>query len=117
MKSFKIYDDDLVITENDIQMIDSDDEVCQCIERAITTRIKEWFLNSMHGMDYNELKQKNPDIERIKLDITEAAMQEERLKYIKEINVDFDALSRVAKIDLIGILKNGNEVYLQGVGI
>jgi len=115
VKSFRIYEDDLSVIGNDIEVIESDEETCQCIERAITTRIQEWFLNSLHGMDYNELKQKNPDIDRIKLDITQAAMQEDRLEYIKEI--DFDIRSRVAKIDLIGILEDGKEVYLQGVNI
>ena len=117
MRSFKIVEDDLVITNGDIELIDEDEEKCQCVERAITTQIEEWFLNFSHGMDYSELKEKNPDIERIKLDITEAAMKEERLKFIKEIKVDFNVSTRFAKIDLIGVLVDDRQIVIKEVSI
>lgn len=99
----------------DLQMIDGDEEKCQCVERAITTRITEWFLNRYHGMDYDELKEKNPDLERIKMDITEAALQEERLSFVKEIHIDLDKPQRQSTIRLIGVLENEEEIEVRGV--
>lgn len=117
MISFKISEDDIVIIGGDLQLVEGDDEKCQCIERAITTRIEEWFLNCAHGMDYLQLKEKNPDIERIKFDITEAAMQEESLKYIKEISIEFDGAKRFAKIDLVGVLIDETEIEVREVNV
>lgn len=117
LRSFQLYDDDLVIRGGNLQLIDGDEEKCQCVERAITTRITEWFLNRYHGMDYEELKEKNPDLERIKMDITEAALQEGRLRFVKEIRIDFDKPKRFATVHFIGVLENGEEIEVRGVNI
>lgn len=110
LRSFKIENDDIVIKNGNLKMIDGDLEVCQCVERAITTRLGEFFLNLEHGMDYTELETKAPDIDLIKFAVIESALQEERLKNISEISVNFDRQKRKAEIKFIGILDNDEEI-------
>ncbi len=110
MRTFLISNDDIVIEKGEVVMTEDTDEICQCVERAITTRLTEFFLNLEHGMDYEELQSKAPDIERIKLDVTEAALQEERVNLIKSIDVDIDRANRKAIIIFVGLLENGEEI-------
>lgn len=110
MRSFLIQDDDLVIEKGNLLMIDEDEQKCQAVERALTTRKGEFFLNIEHGLDYTEFKRKNPDLEKIKMDVIEAALQEESLKSIEKIDIDFDRQRRAATITFIGKLKNGGEI-------
>ena len=107
MRSFLIENDDIVVDKMDIVMIEDIDEICQCVERALTTRIKEFFLNLEHGMDYEEMQSKAPNIERLKIDIIEAALQEERLNLIESIDIEIDRVNRKAKIKFIGRLEDG----------
>ncbi|MGP1567992.1 MAG: hypothetical protein ACTTHM_04690 [Peptoanaerobacter stomatis] len=98
MKSFLIKDDDIVIENGNLKMIDNDLELCQCVERTLTTRLEEFFLNLEHGMNYDDLHSKSPDIEHIKIDISDAVLQEERVKLIEKIDVEIDRANRKAKI-------------------
>lgn len=110
LRSFKIENDDIVIQNGKLQMIEKDPEVCQCVERAITTRLEEFFLNAEHGMDYTEYEQKAPNIELLKFAVIEAAMQEKRLKNIDIITVDFNKAKRTARLDFIGTLISDEQI-------
>lgn len=110
LKSFKILNDDLVITNGNLEMTDGDLEVCQCVERAITTRIGEFFLNLEHGMDYSEFETKAPSGEKLKFAVIEAALQDDRVKSISSIDVEFDRANRGARIDFALVLINDEEI-------
>ncbi|EJU22955.1 hypothetical protein HMPREF1143_0485 [Peptoanaerobacter stomatis] len=110
MKTFLIKDDDIVIENGDVMLVYDTDEICQCVERAITTRLEEFFLSLEHGMDYEEMQSKAPDIDRLKLDVIEAALQEERLSLIESIYIDINRANRKANIMFVGILENGEEI-------
>lgn len=97
-KSFKISDDDLVITKGHLEMTCGKEEVCQCVERALTTRLGEFFLRLNHGLDYTELKSKAPLEDRIKSDVIECVLQEERVKQVVNIDVLINRASRQAVI-------------------
>lgn len=114
MRTFLINDDDIVIENGEVVMVEDTDEICQCVERALTTRLGEFFLNIEHGMDYEEMQSKAPSSERIKLDVIEAALQEERVNLIKSIDVDIDRANRRAEIKFIGLLDTPEGEEIQG---
>lgn len=107
MKSFLIKNDDLVIRDGEMQMVDGTEETCQCVERALTTRQGEFFLDTEHGLNHEEFKKKNFSDEIIKMEVIETALQEERLEKIDNIEIDYDSINRSAKIKFAGVLKNG----------
>lgn len=109
-RSFLIQEDDLVIENGKLKMVDGDLEVCQCVERAITTRFGEFFLKLDHGMDYTEFEKKAPSEEKLKFAVIEAALQEERVRSISKIDVDFDRANRTARIDFTFTLVDGEEI-------
>lgn len=112
MKTFQLKDDDLVVTnDGNLEIIEGEKEICQCVERAITTRMEEWFLNMAHGMDYEETKEKAPNLERIKADIAKAALQENRLNYLSKIELHMDRQKRTMTVSFVGTLKDGSEIF------
>lgn len=111
MIGFLIEGDDIVIKNGNLQMIDGDLEICQCIERVITTRQKEFFLNVYHGIDYSEFEKKQPHIEKLKFDIMQAILQDERVKMVENIDVKLDNWQRKAQISFIVKAKNEEKIY------
>ena len=105
MKTFEIKNDDLTL-----KMISGDEETCQDVERALTTRLGEFFLNLEHGMDYSEFEKKAPDISWLKYAITEAALQDERIKNISDIKINIDNQNRKAAIKFTGKIKGGDNI-------
>lgn len=110
MKSFLIKNDDLVIQDGEMQMVDGTEETCQCVERALTTRQSEFFLDTEHGLNHEEFKKKNFSSEIIKMEVVETVLQEEMVEKVSNIEMDYDKLNRSAKIKFAGVLKNGTAI-------
>lgn len=110
MKSFLIKNDDLVIHDGEMQMVDGTDETCQCVERALTTRQGEFFLDTEHGLNHEEFKKKNFSKSTIKMEVIETVLQEETVEKVSGIEMNYDRSNRSARIKLAGVLKNGTEI-------
>lgn len=111
MKTFKIVNGDLVIDgQNNIAMVSDVDEVAQSIERVLTTNVNEWFLNTFHGLDYDSIQGKNKDIDGIKLAITEAIHQEDRVDEVEFIDVNIDNSTRNLRVNFKVKLINGEVI-------
>lgn len=110
MKSFLIKNDDLVIRDGEMQMVDGAYETCQCIERALTTRQGEFFLDTEHGLNHEEFKKKNFSESTIKMEVIETVLQEDTVEKISGIEMNYDRINRSARIKLAGVLKNGTSI-------
>lgn len=100
MITFKIRNGDLVFDgQNNLVMVEGRDEEAQSIERILTTNVNEWFLNIFHGLDYSQIQGKGKDKEGIRLALTEAIHQDNRVKNIEYINTDIDRLNRSLKVN------------------
>lgn len=106
MISMKIKDDDIVLDE----MIEGKDEEQQCIERIVTTCVNEWFLNIGFGLDYRKIEGKNVTDEDIRVAITEAIIQEDRVQEIDDISIERKRSERLVVIKVSTIMKSGNSV-------
>lgn len=115
MKTFKIVNGDLVFDgQNNLAMVEGEEEIAQSIERVLTTNKGEWFLNLEHGLDYQEIQGKGRDIEGIKLALTEAILQEERVSEVEKIDLFLDK-DRHLKINVIARLQEGDTLDLSEV--
>lgn len=115
MKTFKIINGDLVFDgQNNLVMVEGKEEIAQSIERILTTNIGEWFLNLKHGLDYQEIQGKGRDIEGIKLAITEAILQEERVSEVERIDLSLDK-DRHLKINVTVRLQEGDTLEISEV--
>lgn len=116
MITFKIVNNDIVFDgQNNIAMVSGRDERAQSIERILTTNIREWFLNILHGLDYDKIQGKGKDREGIRLAITEAIYQDDRVSNVEYVNIEIDRLKRHLdvrfKIEMVyGEILEGGEV-------
>lgn len=111
MKTFKIVSNDLVFDgQNNLVMADGHDEEAQSIERILTTNTGEWFLNILHGFNYNEIHGKGKTKEGIKLALIEAISQEPRVKDIEFIDVKINSQYRTLEVKFNILMKSGNYV-------
>jgi hypothetical protein len=88
MKTLKLVNDDLVIENGDFVYVDGIDEIAQGIERRITTRLTEFFLDINLGMDYEPLQTKAPDNEAIRDAIGQAITADSRIVTVESISID-----------------------------
>lgn len=113
LKTFLIEGDDLVIKNGQLQMVKDEEEVCQCIERILTTRKEEFFLDADHGLEQSEFKEKRFSDERLKLHITEAVLQEERIKKVSDIEVEYLRKERGVKIFFLATTENLEDLEME----
>lgn len=110
MITFKIENNDLVFDgQNNLAMIDGVDEVVQSIDRIITTQLKEWFLDPESGLEYGYIRGKN-DLDRAKLELNKAIMQEDRVERVDNIDIAMDIQTRKATITFKCTLKDGTTI-------
>lgn len=115
MKTFKIVNGDLVFDgQGNLVMVEGKEEIAQSIERILTTNKGEWFLNLEHGLDYQEIQGKGRDIEGIKLAITEAILQVERVSEVERIDLFLDK-DRHLKINVTVRLQEGDTLEVSEV--
>lgn len=111
MRTFKIVNGDLLFDgQNNLVMVEGHEEEAQSIERILTTNQGEWFLNILHGLDYNEIQGKGKTKEGIKLALIEAISQEPRVEDIEFIEVDIDNRNRRLNVKFNILMQSGNYV-------
>ncbi len=109
MKTFKIKNGDLVFdSQNNIEMVEGKDEEIQSIERILTTNKGEWFLNILHGLNYDDIQGKGKSKESIKLAITEAIFQDDRVDDLIFLDVNFNRIERKLNIKFKLKMTSGN---------
>lgn len=90
-------------------MVEGDEELCQSVERALTTKKREFFLDLEHGLEHEEFQKKNPSYEKIKLDIAETVLQEERVQKITDLKLSYVNNVREMSIGFIITDENGKK--------
>ena len=103
MRSLKIKDGDLVIENGDFVFIDGIDDIAQAIERNITTKLTEFFLNDSLGTDYETLTTKNASQEQIKNVLSDAILYDTRVLSINSIGVIIKERKLVANFEAVTI--------------
>ena len=115
MRNFKLNDGDLVLNaENNLEMISSNDEIGQCIERVLTTNKNEWFLDLSMGLEFSAIWGKGSTENIIKQTITEAILQVEEVDYVKYINIKLSN-DRHLEVDAIVTLRNDTDIVIKEV--
>ena len=117
MNTFLIIDDDLVIKDGQFEMIDDIDEICQSIERILTTRKTEFFLNLDHGLEHSEFHNKAFDFETLRFDIIEAISQDERVSFVKSVKFNNTSINRKLSVNIIVVLKALQEIEINEVNL
>lgn len=87
MKTLKVLNGDIVFKNKELEMISEKEEIKQNIERIISTRLGEWFLNQDFGLNYENITQKNYDEDLVRLDFIEALSLEPRFEELLEFEI------------------------------
>ena len=98
MKTLKILNDDLVIESGDFVFLEDDNELLQSLERRLTTKFAEFFLEPSMGLDYESIHVKNPSDDEIRTAIGDCLSQDERIISVDEVNVTLNT-DRTATIN------------------
>lgn len=107
MYNLRMKDDDIVFNSNmELETISDNDEVAQSIERTLTTRLGEFFLDVEIGMDYSELQEKNYNEDVIIDNIRTAIFQDSRVDSIEDITLDIDPKARQIQVKFDIIVSN-----------
>ena len=113
MKTFKIVDGDFLLdADQTIVMTDGDEEIAQAIERCFTTNAGEWFLNALHGLEYDKIRGKGVTNEAIQMAVIKAATQDERVREVIHVDIARNANSRAVSIQFRCKLISGAEVTI-----
>lgn len=117
MITFKILNDDIVIdSDGNIEMVEGADEVIQSVERTLTTKTGEWFLNVNHGLDYGIIKRKGYSVDDIKGAVTQAILQEMRILSVDSVETFVNDIQRSVAISFKATGIDG-EVIAGEVGV
>ncbi|AVM69059.1 hypothetical protein C3V36_07285 [Lachnospiraceae bacterium oral taxon 500] len=111
MKDLQVKGNDLVLENGDFKIISGEDEILQSLERILTTRKGEWFLNEEIGLDYSELEKKEVDQELLRLSVIEAVLQEERVQEVLDLIIEWDRAKRALKLSFNLVLKGKGDLY------
>ena len=76
MKSFKLDQwGDVVITDNQIELVEGVELIAQTLKQVLGTNLGEWFGDEEEGIDFYVILTKNPNYELIKDTINTAVQK------------------------------------------
>lgn len=111
MKTLQIENGDLVLDgQMNLQMVEGTDEEIQSIKLILHVNKGEWFLNVDHGLDYSAIQGKGKDKEDIKLALTEAITQDDRVDRVEYESVEINRQERKLNVVFKVFMKSGNVV-------
>ena len=87
MKALKIVNDDLVIENGNFVYVDGIDEIIQSVERNLTTRIEEFFLNTSLGLNQEPITNKGTSDDDIRQALTDAILYDPRVVQIEQLTI------------------------------
>jgi len=117
MRTLKVTNGDLVISNGDFAMIQEDEELAQSVRMNIEAAQGEWFLDLNYGMDREPFETKPFNEESARLAIVEAATADGRIQAVDRLELVSDFNSRRLSVSMTLIKTNGEEVQLGGVEI
>lgn len=118
MKSFLIKDGDICFdSDKKIRMTDGKDEEAQAVERLLTTNVTEWFLNALHGLEYDKIRGKQISVESIQMAILKACAQEKRVREVISIDISRNNQRRTVDITVVCQMVSGSTVTWSKGGV
>lgn len=95
MISLLLQDNDIAFdNQGNLMTVEGKAEEAQSIERLLTTRVKEFFLNPAMGFDYAVIQDKNPDYNAIRLALIDCITQDRRVISVTDILFALDSETR-----------------------
>ena len=88
MRGLNVVNGDLVLVNGDFQMLE--DDLLVSVERRVTTRLEEFFLDINMGLDHTKILIKKYRIDDVKQAIEDTVLQEERVDGVYDIEVSVD---------------------------
>ncbi|RAS75251.1 DUF2634 domain-containing protein [Priestia endophytica] len=113
----KLKDGDLVIENNNLIMVEDDEELAQSVKSILQTRKGEFFLDTEHGMSFDNILGKVADQAATRDDIIEAVSQEERIRSVTDVSFSDDAKTRIREVGMTLEKEDGTELELEEVVI
>lgn len=117
MRTLKVTNGDLVISNGDFAMIEDDEELAQSVRMNLEAAQGEWFLDLNYGMDREPFETKPFNEEAARLAIIEAATTDERIQAVDQLDLVPDFKTRRLSVTMTLLKTNGEEVQLEGVEI
>jgi phage baseplate assembly protein W len=96
VKSYKVVDDDIKL-----EFIEGLEDVKQSVQRILSTRKGEWFLNTDFGLNFDNIITKGFSKDAIELDVTEAILQDSRIDEVVSVNIEHDRTQRIVAINFV----------------
>ena len=113
--TFKMNNGDTVLENGDLVLVGGQEELRQNIENRLSVNKNEWFLNIGLGLDYEAIRGKGITDAEIDFAIRECCLQDERVKEVRNIQIERDARLRKAFINIRIIDRGEDELYLREV--
>lgn len=110
MRDLKIKDGDLVVSENDLNLVEGSKLLEQKVQLLLGTMQGEWFLDEEEGVDQNLLFAKNPDEDMLQDAIYQVLRQLDDSFEIDDFTINRD--ERTLKIDFTAHTENGDKVVI-----
>lgn len=108
MISLLVKNGDLVFDEGkNLRLVSGKEEEAQSVERTLTTRIKEFFLNKDFGFNRATVERKRKDDNEIKMALIEAITFDKRFTGIRSLEIDFARENRSLSVKFIVTTADG----------
>lgn len=118
MISPKIVDGDIVIDENgDIVMVEGGEELAQSVRSILETRKGEFFLETDHGLSFDNILGKQLKKMEARDDIIEAVSQEPRVAAVTDVVFTDDRKARKRSVKITIQKEDGSQVEVGEVNI
>ena len=96
--------------QNNFNEIAGEEEENQSIRLLLSTNTGEWFLNVLHGLNYEHFHEKQFDEERARIALIEALSQDPRVQEVVEVSFNFDQPNRNLVVHFKAKMTSGNIV-------
>ena len=94
----------------DIKQIAGTDEIAQQINRTLTTRQGEWFLNTGFGLNWDIVFDKPYREQKVKAEIQRAILAVDGVEDIERLSLSYNSLTRRLQVSFIAYTNEGNSV-------
>lgn len=110
----KLENGDIVIRNGEWIFVEGDEELAQSVKATMQMQRGEFFLEEEAGMRYDNLLGKSSNINEVRDDIIEAVSQEERVRFIVELDISDDERARKRTVTLVIEKENGEQLEING---
>lgn len=94
MKDFQLFNDDVLIKDNKIQLIEDEKLLIQKINKVMNTNKKECFYQDNEGIDFKNILKKGVTEEEVKSEILGALTQVDSSFILVDFRMELDSKSR-----------------------